>query len=221
MIDQTDWADWHRKYENPAHPLSERLSMIQERIHTFLDGDERSEIRVISICAGEGRDLLEVLASSPARARVKGRLVELDPANTRIARSLARDAGADDIEVVTGDASMTDAYAGAVPADLVLVCGVFGNVPDDDVERTVAALPQFCARDATVIWTRHRHAPDLTPKIHRWFESAGFELLAFDSTTLGALTPEAGTPVQSVGVHRWPNDPVPLEPGQRLFTFFR
>jgi hypothetical protein len=220
MIGQTDWADWHRKYENPEHPLSERLSMIQERIHAFLDGRERSEIRVVSICAGDGRDLLEVLATHPARARVKGRLVELDPANTRVASSLARDAEADDIEVVTGDASMTDAYAGVVPADLVLVCGVFGNVSDDDVERTVAALPQFCARGATVIWTRHRHEPDLTPQIHRWFESAGFELQAFDSTTLGAFTPDAGTPVQSVGVHRWPNDPVPLERGQRLFTFF-
>jgi hypothetical protein len=220
VTDQTDWVDWHRKYENPEHPLSERLSIVQKRIRAFLDGREQSEIRVVSICAGEGRDLLEVLADHPARGRVKGRLVELSPVNTSVARSLAREAGADSIEIVTGDASLTTAYLGAVPADLVLVCGVFGNVPDDDVERTVAALPQFCARDATVIWTRHRHEPDLTPKIHRWFESAGFEPIAFDSTALGSFKRDVGTPVQSVGVHRWPRDPVPLERGQRLFTFF-
>jgi Putative methyltransferase len=176
---------------------------------------------VVSICAGQGRDLLDVLADHQSRARVKGLLVELDPANADIARSLAQDAGADGIEVVTGDASVTDAYRAAVPADLVLVCGVFGNISDADVERTVRALPQFCARGATVIWTRHRHEPDLTPRIHHWLEAAGFEQLSFESTTLGAFTPDGGTPVQSVGVHHWPHQPIPLKPGQRLFTFLR
>ena len=41
-------------------------------------------------------------------------------------------------EVVTADAALTDAYAGLVPADIVLACGVFGNITDEDVDRTVA-----------------------------------------------------------------------------------
>ncbi len=32
------------------------------------------------------------------------------------------------VEVIAADASMTDAYVGAVPADLVLLCGVIGNI---------------------------------------------------------------------------------------------
>jgi Putative methyltransferase len=219
MTGPADWHDWHRRYEDPEHPLRERLGIIQRLIRAFLDQRPQAEVRVVSICAGQGRDLLEVLADHRSRVRVKGRLVELDPANADIARSLAQEAGADGIEVVTGDASVTDVYLGAVPADLVLVCGVFGNISDSDVERTVCALPQFCAQGATVIWTRHRHEPDLTPRIHHWLEAAGFEQLSFESTTLGAFTPDGGTPVQSVGVHRWPHQPVPLKPGQRLFTF--
>lgn len=34
------------------------------------------------------------------------------------------------IEVVHGDAGTTDAYTGAVPTDVVLLCGVLGNLTD-------------------------------------------------------------------------------------------
>jgi hypothetical protein len=62
--------------------------------------------------------------------------------------------------------------------------------------------------------------PDLTPTICQWFEGVGFDELAFEST--GAEAPRPGKfPPQSVGAHRWPREVVPLEPGQRLFTFFQ
>ena len=41
--------------------------------------------------------------------------------------------GLDQIDVVLGDASTTSAYEGMAPADVVLVCGVFANVSDDDI----------------------------------------------------------------------------------------
>ena len=97
-----------------------------------------------------------------------------------------------------------------MPADLVLVCGVFGNVTDDDVMRTIDLLPTLCAPGATVIWTRHRRAPDLTPAVRRRFAAAGFEEVAFhalDGTT------------QGVGMHRLTAAPCPFAPDERLFTF--
>lgn len=42
------------------------------------------------------------------------------------------------VVVVCGDASVTSAYVGAVPADLVLLCGIFGNISDADIRATVA-----------------------------------------------------------------------------------
>ena len=83
------------------------------------------------------------------------------------------------VEVVCGDASTTSAYAGAVPADLVLVCGIFGNISDDDIHNTVDALPS-CARRARPSSGRATAAPpDLTVDIRQWFAEAGFEEVAF------------------------------------------
>jgi hypothetical protein len=97
-----------------------------------------------------------------------------------------------------------------VPADLVLACGVFGNISDEDVEATVRALPAFCAPNATVLWTRHRRTPDLTVDIRRWFVEAGFEPIAFDAPSEFEW---------SVGVHRFAGHPPEMIAGQRLFTF--
>jgi hypothetical protein len=87
---------------------------------------------------------------------------------------------------------------------------VFGNITDSDIKTTVAALPTLCSAGATVIWTRHRRSPDLTPTIRRWFTEAGFQEEAFDAL--------AGTSV-GVGVHRLAGEPSSFEPGRRLFTF--
>ena len=67
--------------------------------------------------AGQGRDLIPVLATHPRGADVTARLVELDPRNTTIARELAE--GLSRVDIVTGDASLVDAYTGLLPADLV------------------------------------------------------------------------------------------------------
>ena len=88
---------------------------------------------------------------------------------------------------------------------------MFGNVTDADIEHTIRALPCLCAASATVIWTRHRLAPDLTPTIRAWFSEAGFEELAFESP---------GPDQFAVGTHRFTAEPSPLpDPPQRLFTF--
>jgi hypothetical protein len=114
------------------------------------------------------------------------------------------------VEVVEGDAGAIDSYADAVPADLVMFCGVFGNIVPADVERTVRALPQLCAPGATVIWTRGSHEPDIRDAIRGWFADTGFEEVSFD----------APDDVEwSVGVHRLTAPPQPFTPGHHLFTF--
>lgn len=200
-----DWRAWHDRYDSDSR-LRTRLDIVQRRIRDALDAAPPGAVRVISLCSGQGRDLLGVLDDHPRAPDVRGRLVELDP----VLAEQARAAAPPGIDVVCGDASTTSAYDGAVPADLVLVCGVFGNVPDDDVERTVAMLPTLCAPQATVIWTRHRRPPDLTLAIRRWFGAAGFRELAFDAP------PDL---VFGVGTNRLARAPSPYERGMRMFTF--
>jgi hypothetical protein len=206
-----DWAEWHEPYDDPGSFLARRLAVVQHLTRDALDGAAPGPVCAVSICAGQGRDILGVLASHPRRADVTARLVELDPRNADVARARAAELGLRGIDVVTGDASDTGAYAGAVPADLVLACGLFGNVTDDDVHRTVRLLPCLCAPGATVVWTRHRLDPDLTPTIRAWFDDAGFAEVAFESP---------GPDRFSVGAHRLRTTPSPLpDPPERLFTF--
>src|SRR5690606_4792745 len=104
----------------------------------------------------QGRDVLGVLADHPRTEDISGRLVELDDANVAWARGFAAEHDLRGIEIVAGDASSSDAAIGAVPADIVLLCGIFGNIADTDIEHTVRMAPMLCAAGATVLWTRHR-----------------------------------------------------------------
>ena len=138
-------------------------------------------VRLISICAGQGHDVFGVLPDHPRRADVTAVLVELDRRNIEAARTSATRTSLRQVEIIEGDAAISDVYAPAVPADLVLACGVFGNVTDVDLERTVRSLSMLCRPGASIIWTRHRLDTDLTPQIRRWFSESGFEELSFDA----------------------------------------
>jgi hypothetical protein len=203
-----DWFAWHSPYDEPGSFLSRRLAIVKTRLAEAMDGCRPGRIQVVSMCAGQGRDILGVLASHPRAGDVVARLVESDPRNAAVARRGAfRFPG---VEVVEADAGCTEAYAGAVPADIVLACGVFGNVSDDDVHRTVRAFPSLCARGSAVIWTRHRREPDLTPQVREWFRRAGFAEEAFDVSADSFM---------AVGSHRLTGDALPFRSGEVLFRF--
>jgi hypothetical protein len=205
-----DWQAWHAPYDEPGSPLARRLAIVQRRIREAIDAAPAGPLRVVSMCAGQGRDLIGALRDHPRRGDLVARLVELDERNVQAARAASREAGLSGVEVVAGDAGISDAYAGAVPAHLVLVCGVFGNVSDADIEHVVGRLPELCTPGASVLWTRHRLPPDLTPSIRGWFQRAGFEEIGFEA-------PE--DTLVSVGANRLRGDPRPLELGVRLFDF--
>ncbi len=207
----TNWAEWHDAYARPGSGLRDRLAAVRAQIERHLDATAPDPVRVVSACAGDGRDLLGVLSGRTDANRVTALLVEYDAGLAATAREVA-DGLAATIEVRQADAARSDVYAHAVPADLVLLCGIFGNISDADVRATVEAAPELCAPGAEVIWTRHRNDPDLTPAIRGWFADSGFEELAF-------VAPEGEH--WSVGVHRLVAEPRPLEPGRRWFTFTR
>jgi hypothetical protein len=209
---KVDWTEWHKPYDDPDSRLARRLAVVQEQLRRALD-ERTGPVRLISMCAGEGRDVIPVLGAHARRDDVNALLVELDQRNAAAAEQSAHDAGLTGVRVLCADAALTDNYADAVPADIVLACGIFGNITDADIERTVRCLPQLCAKGATVLWTRGRWKDnDPTPQIRRWFEEAGFEELTFHG-------PEGET--YSVGANRLVAEPPPLEPGLTLFKFFR
>jgi hypothetical protein len=213
QVDAAHWVRWHRAYEDPDSALSMRLRLVQDGVREVLDHHAPGPIRIVSICAGQGRDVIDVVAAHPRQSDVQARLVELDPELVAFARARALAAGvAGQIDVVQGDASLVRSYAGALPADLVLVCGVFGNISDGDIRATVRRLPAFCVPGGTVVWTRHRRPPDLTPSVRGWFAGAGFVEKSFVAPAPYVL---------GIGRHQWVGgaDVGSLDPDLHLFHF--
>ena len=206
-----DYELWHRQYDDPASDLSWRLRTVQGYIRDALDRHP-GPIRILSSCSGDGRDVLEVLAQRTDSERVHLVLVDAHPeiAN-RAHRSAA--AVASHVEVRTMDAGMTDAYLGAVPAELVLLVGILGDISDGDLARTIFYAPALCQPAATLLWSRARARGDLNDMLRARFAAAGF-------TELDYATLDTGT-WPAVGVVRYDGPPVPLPTGQQLFTFRR
>lgn len=210
MTTGKDWLAWHQPYCDQDSALSRRLRLVQHHITLWLDERRGEPLTAVSACAGQGHDLLGVLATRPDADRVRCTLLEYDERNASVARSAVARAGLKHVKVVHADAGDLRSYVGSVPADLVLMTGVFGNISDDDVHRTIEALPQLCAPEATVIWTRSRRAPDLTPAVRRWLEVAGLVEQAFHAPD---------DVLFAVGMHRLVGAPQPLTPHGELFTF--
>lgn len=217
-----DYQDWHRRYDDPASSLSWRLGRVRAHLSDALDS-RSGPIGVLSVCAGDGRDLLGVLAGRADAERVSAVLLEVHPDLARQAREAAAAAGLSQVDVRTIDASLPAAYRGAAPADVVLLVGIFGNVSDTDVWRLIAFAPQLCRPGATLVWSRgrafSRELPgvtrgDLNDQVRARFSAAGFDEMAYDSNDDG------GRP--ALGVVRYAGPPVPLDLDQPpLFTFLR
>ena len=161
------WVRWHADYDDPDSDLAQRLSVVQMRVAQAIESAGESAgvgpIRLISACAGQGLDVIGSLTGHARADDVRALLVEMDGHNVEVARERAAAAGLSAVEVVQGDASVTSVYRDAVPANVLLLCGIFGNIPHDDVRTTVAAASSLCAPGAVVVWTRHRRPPDQTP----------------------------------------------------------
>ena len=205
-----DWAQWHQAYADPASGLSARLQRVRRHLSQAID-QAAGPVRLVSLCAGQGHDVIGVLEHHARRDEVSAVLVEADPRNVVLGRRRAAAAGLAQVEVREADASRPECLADALPADVLLLCGIFGNVSEGDIERTIAAAPALCTAGATVIWTRHRRPPDITPRIRAWFTGAGFDEVAFDALDTSALA--------AVGVGRLRHAPRGGLPSGPLFTF--
>ncbi|MEO6502412.1 MAG: class I SAM-dependent methyltransferase [Jatrophihabitantaceae bacterium] len=226
---RADWNAWHEDYADPDSALSARLAVVGAQIRGALadhaarqaeqvtQGARAGPLTVLSACAGDGRDVLGVLAEQDERLcgqghRVEVALLETDRRNLDRAERFCRDAGLAGVRFLDRDAGLSSSYLDAAPADLVLMCGVFGNLTDADVRRLIRFLPALCRPGATLIWTRSRRAPDLTPSIRDWLAATGFTELSF------VAPPDVQS---SVGTHRFDGEPAPVQPDQRLFSFIR
>jgi nitronate monooxygenase len=213
-----DWTAWHVEYDQPGSRLARRLRVVQDLLATALDRAAPGPVRLLSACAGEGRDVLGVLPRHRRGGEVRALLVEADPDIAARAAAGAEAAGLGRVTVAVADAGRAVSYAPIVPAEVLLFCGVFGNISPGDICRTILELPSLAAPGARVIWTRGRDRnDDPTGVIRRWFDRAGFVEEAFVAPEDEAW--RAGRDSFSVGLHRLAAAPGEFDPGARLFSF--
>ncbi|WP_020577406.1 class I SAM-dependent methyltransferase family protein [Actinopolymorpha alba] len=202
-----DWYSWHDGYDGPS---GGRLQVVQTQIDAALATMTESPIRVISICAGQGHDIVGSLQRFDRRRDVEALLVELDERNVEAARRRIADASLTGIRLKAADAGVTDVYKGMVPADLILACGVFGSLTDQDIDRTVGLLPTLSSPNAQVVWTANRAAPGLWDTALTAFDRHGFREV---------WTTDRAEERFGIGRHRLTTQPRPFEPGMQMFSF--
>lgn len=209
-----DWFEWHDLYQTEPR-LQQRLQIVQEYIATALNAQSEGTIRVVSVCAGDGRDLLGALANHFRKSDVQARLVELNPQLVERGRAAVAEAGlAAQIEFVNGDATLSDSYAGAVPGDIVIVCGIFGNLAGEAALRQLLDNLKFLAKPgAFIVWTRgHQDGIAYADIVRQNFQTLNFEEVDFRLTATGDM---------GVGLHRYQGETAPLPANEHLFVFSR
>lgn len=204
-----DWYDWHQQYTDQSSALRRRLAIIQEEIRRTLPLQLDRSFSMLSICAGQGDDLIPVLEGYSFSHRIRARFVEAEPRNIASLRRNAYLADLHHLEVVQADASYPKVYDGMIPADLILLCGVFGNISDLDIQDTISSLQQLCRTGSRVIWTRSRRSPNIVPTIRQWFQDSEFQEITFAAPEDALFT---------VGTHEFRGQRKPLSV-RKLFTF--
>lgn len=93
-----------RHYEQADPLLLERLDAVRADLRRALAEaatDADGTVLLTVVCAGEGRDLLPVLAECADDRPVRATLIELDPVLADRARATAAELGLDSVEVRT------------------------------------------------------------------------------------------------------------------------
>ena len=208
-----EWGGWpEQAYQRDAY--QQRLSAVQEHLAECLDTAPPGPVHIISICAGDGRDVIGVLESHPRRDDVSAWLVESNEQSVDFGIRRAQSAGLErTVNFVNEDATDYVTYRNMAPADIVLVCGVWGHVPTPERKPLVRAIASLCKPNGVVIWTRgvSKGLAQLR-EIQSHFVGPSWEEVRLH------LTPDKWWGVAS---HRYYGPPVERPESGRIFNFQR
>jgi Putative methyltransferase len=208
-----DWLKWHTRY-NESPLLQARLNLARAQIAQAVQACPHASIRLISLCAGDGRDVIDTLVTHPRRDHTSAYLIESNPAI--VAQGEGAVAQGDlltRVQVLHADATRSSTYQAIAPADVLIVCGVFGNVRESDTGWMIEHLRCLCRRQGRVVWTRTVAQPRdqrAAELIREQFSAAGFHEMTVQHTTPPGIV---------VATHVYSGDPYPLTPGVKLFEF--
>ena len=207
-----EWNDWHDAYQDTTSELAGRMMAVRQHVAAIVADAPAGPVTVLSICGGQGRELIGALEDHPRKTDVRGRLVELDGDNTAFAARWSAEVGLTGLEIVTGDASLSAAYEGLAPIDLVVISGVFGHLSNDDRLHLIDFTRQLCHAGTGVVWTSHQSHDGPAEWLRRAFREREFEELEH------AVVP--GDDFQlTVTRSVYTGTQQPFDPHEKIFTF--
>src|SRR5580700_8396928 len=114
-----DWNEWFRSYYvSPS--LQARLRIVREQIRAALNELPSGPIRIISVCAGDGRDLIGAIAGHQRQGDVAAWLLDTHQGSLDRGRTAAQRAGLGrQLSFLAADAGLAGSYAGLAPSDLL------------------------------------------------------------------------------------------------------
>ena len=208
-----NWDEWYKHYDS-LPGLQERLRIVREQIVAALNECPAGQIQIVSICAGDGRDLIGALQNHPRRDNVSALLLDNHAESIARGEAAAKETGLRrQLRFLDADAAQAKNYLGAVPADLVLLSGFLGHLPHRDVPALINSLPMFCKTGGQVIWNRHLILHDgrqQVPLIRDFFRETNFEEVQFEKTDANGY---------AVGRARFAGQPALLDASRVLFEF--
>jgi hypothetical protein len=187
---------------------------VREHIAQALLSYPPGRIRLISRCAGDGRDLIGMVANHPRREDVSASLIEIN--SERVTQGevvVASFPLASQVHFLRAAATLSDTYLSVAPADLVLAASVFGNVRAVEEGRLVWSLRSLRRLGGSVIWTRYVGDLDgeqASERIRQLLKEAGFRELVRTRTVPSGF---------AIDMHGFSGDPQPLVPATKLFEF--
>jgi hypothetical protein len=149
-----DWVLWHQAYEDPASSLSRRLAVVRKRLSEVLDAPGDRPTKLLSLCAGDGRDVIPVLAGPPVHIEVDALLVEWDQRLVGRAVVAAEEAELVGVTIRYADAGYPASFADFLPVDVLMLGGIFGYIEHSAVRTVIQDVRPYLRDDGTVIWTR-------------------------------------------------------------------
>lgn len=151
---KSTWSNWPQQaYERPSY--RSRLGAVEQHLTEALDLAPKGEITIISLCAGDGRDVIDAVGVHPRRRDVAAWLVEADAKLVAAGIALARGTGLQKaVRFLQADATSYATYRDISCADVVMLCGVWGHVPPQERAAVVRACSMLCQKGGHVVWTR-------------------------------------------------------------------
>lgn len=208
-----NWSHWHKHYDSNAD-LQARLHLVGEQISRCLHSCPAGRIRVVSVCAGDGRDLIGALINHPRRNDVEALLLDNDRESIERGRRVVSEARLEQrVRLVEADAGRAENYASGLPSDILILSGFLGHLRPGDVENLIHQLPMFCRRGSWVIWSRHlvlNQGPHQVRAIQECFRKTKFESATFSCTSPDGF---------AVGAERFQGEPAVFDANRVLFEF--